>query len=103
MTDMQKELVKSDFINRPEIVCIIGQIDTIGTGTDGLQAATGRMLFVEWSWIHSTNSQALDRLDRVGQEEPVLGQFAAFEGSLDGAIMTVAARRAKDSETLFGE
>lgn len=102
MTEMQKELAKTDFINRPEVIAIIGQIDTIGTGTDGLQATTGRMLFVEWSWIHSTNSQALDRLDRVGQEEPVLGQFAAFEGSLDGAIMTVAARRAKDSETLFG-
>lgn len=97
-----KDANRDTFITHEGRAVLIGQIAAMGTGVDGLQKATGRMLFVEWSWIATDNWQALDRLDRVGQEENVLGQFAAFEGSLDGAIMTVAARRAKDSKQLFG-
>lgn len=102
MTGKEKDAARDSFIAREDRAVLIGQIAAMGTGVDGLQKATGRMLFVEWSWIATENWQALDRLDRVGQEENVLGQFAAFEGSLDGAIMTVAARRAKDSKQLFG-
>lgn len=102
MTGKEKDAARDGFIAREGRAVLIGQIAAMGTGVDGLQKATGRMLFVEWSWIATENWQALDRLDRVGQEENVLGQFAAFEGSLDGAIMTVAARRAKDSKQLFG-
>lgn len=102
MTEGQKDAAKRAFIDATGPAVFVGQIDTAGTGVDGLQHATGRMVFAEWSWIHTHNQQALDRLDRVGQEEPVLGEFAAFENSLDGAIMRVAARRAKDAETLFG-
>lgn len=102
MTGKEKDAARDGFIAKEGRAVLIGQIAAMGTGVDGLQKATGRMLFVEWSWIATDNWQALDRLDRVGQEENVLGQFAAFEGSLDGAIMTVAARRAKDSKQLFG-
>lgn len=101
MSDTKKEAAKIAFI-KAERGAFIGQIAAAGTGVDGLQEATGRMLFVEWSWKATDNQQALDRLDRIGQTEPVLGEFAAFEGSLDGAIMAVAARRAKMSKQLFG-
>jgi len=102
MSGKEKDAAKESFIKYEGPAVMVGQIDAVGTGVDGLQTATGRMLFVEWSWIAVHNQQALDRLDRVGQQENVLGQFAAFEGSLDGAIMTVAARRAKESQQLFG-
>lgn len=102
MTDAQKEKAKSDFIQKEKIRAIIGQIVAMGTGTDGIQHATGRMLFAEWSWIDDDNYQAICRLDRIGQEEPVIGQFAGLEGSLDGAIMAAASRRAAEQRTLFG-
>lgn len=102
MTDTEKDKVVKAFISHGGKAAMLGQIEAMGTGVDGLQQATGRMLYVEWSWLDTTNKQTLDRLDRIGQEENVLGQFAAFEGSLDGAIMSVAARRAKNAEQLFG-
>lgn len=102
MTAAQKDAAKEKFIKAHGKAAMLGQIDAMGTGVDGLQEATGRMLFIEWSWIATHNQQMLDRLDRIGQEEPVLGEFATFEGSLDSAIMSVAARRAKDSQQLFG-
>lgn len=102
MTDAQKEKAKSDFIQKEKIRAIIGQIVAMGTGTDGIQHATGRMLLAEWSWIDDDNYQAISRLDRIGQEEPVLAQFAGLEGSLDGAMAAAASRRAAEQRTLFG-
>jgi SWI/SNF-related matrix-associated actin-dependent regulator 1 of chromatin subfamily A len=101
MTAKQKDEAKFAFIRYKGKAVMVAQIDAAGTGVDELQKATGRMLFVEWSWVASHNDQALDRLDRIGQQDNVLGQFAAFEGSLDGAIMSVAARRGRDSLELF--
>lgn len=100
MTDNQKEQVKDGFILE-ERDFFIGQIDACGTGLDGLQHAASRMLFVECSWIGEQNQQALDRLDRIGQSEPVLGQYLALEGSLDAGIIEVAARRTAERVDLF--
>lgn len=102
MSEKEKDKAKAIFIKENGCRAFIGQIVSSGTGLDGLQHATGDMLFVEWSWIADDNYQALSRLDRIGQENPVIGRFAGLEGSLDGAIMAAAARRAKESKTLFG-
>lgn len=102
MTEKQKDEAKNRFIKSEKKCVFLGQLIASGTGLDGLQHATGRMLFVEWSWLADDNYQALCRLDRIGQSEPVLGEFAAFERSLDGAIMKSAARRAKENKQLFG-
>ena len=101
MTAKQKDAAKNAFIAYKGKAAMVVQIGAAGTGVDGLQRATGRMLFVEFSWVGADNDQCLDRLDRIGQEENVLAQFAAFEGSLDGAIMKVEARRSYDSFKLF--
>lgn len=101
MTTNQKDAAKAAFLKMARGV-FIGQIVAAGTGVDGLQAATGRMLLVEYSWIDDDNYQVICRLDRIGQQEPVLGQFVGLEGSLDGSIMRAAARRAKENKELFG-
>lgn len=102
MSEGQKEKAKTAFVDKSAIRAFIGQIVASGTGLDGLQKATGQMLFVEFSWVADDNYQALSRLDRIGQQEPVLGRFVGIEGSLDGAIMAKASRRAAENKTLFG-
>lgn len=101
MTSKQQEEAKSDFILGDKDYFLL-QIDAGGTGLDGLQKATGRLLYVECSWIGDQNEQVLARLDRIGQEEPVLGQYIALEGSLDAGIIAVASRRTAETRTLFG-
>lgn len=102
MTDAQKDKAKDKFVKEKTIRGFIGQIGAAGTGVDGLQHATGDILFVEWSWVGDDNQQAIDRLDRIGQNNPVLARFAGLEGSLDGAIMAKASRRTSDNKQLFG-
>lgn len=100
MTEAQKEAAKEQYILE-DVDFFAGQIDACGTGLDGLQHASSRMLYVEFSWIGEQNQQALDRLDRIGQTEPVLGQYLALEGSLDAGIIEVAARRTAERIELF--
>lgn len=102
MTDGQKDKAKTDFVKKASVRGYIGQLFASGTGVDGLQHATGDILFVEWSWVGDDNQQAIDRLDRIGQNNPVLARFAGLEGSLDGAIMAKASRRTSDNRQLFG-
>lgn len=102
MSDAQKEKAKNSFTGDGNCRVFIGQIVASGTGLDGLQTATGDMLFVEWSWVADENLQAWSRLDRIGQKNPVLVRFAGLEGSLDGAIMAKARRRATENKQLFG-
>lgn len=101
MTESQKDKAKTRFIQDGKCKGFIMQIGAGGTGLDGLQRATGRMLFAEWSWIDDENKQAIGRVDRIGQEEPVLAEFAGLEGSLDGAISAAASRRAAQNRALF--
>lgn len=102
MSAKHQDAVKGRFIDNPRAFALVCQIDACGTGMDGVQHATGRMVFLEWSWIGDQNYQALCRLDRIGQKEPVLGQFIGLEGSLDASIMATASRRTAEGQTLFG-
>lgn len=102
MDGKEKDKAKALFIKEADCRALIGQIDTFGTGLDGLQHATGDILFAEWSWLADINYQAISRLDRIGQQNPVLARFAGLDGSLDGAIMAKAAQRAQESKSLFG-
>lgn len=102
MSDKAKDKSKMDFINRKDVRGFIGQIVSCGTGLDGLQAATGDMVLVEYSWISDDNYQVICRLDRIGQSNPVLARFVGIEGSLSGAIMATAERRAAEQIKLYG-
>lgn len=97
-----KDTAKSTFIRQHTCRAFIGQITAAGTGLDGLQHATGDMVLAEYSWISDDNYQVICRLDRIGQENPVLARFVGIEGSLSGAIMATAERRAAEQIRLLG-
>ena len=101
MNDEAKSHIKQTFITQENVRVLLLQIGAGGTGLDGLQSVCCDMVFAEYSWIDDENKQAIGRIDRIGQKNPVLVRFAGIDGSLHGDIMQAARRRAADNKTLF--
>jgi len=80
--DMVKE-----FQTNPKRRLFIGNIQACGVGFT-LTKAT-RVLFVEFSWVDGENSQASDRIHRIGQTQSVLVQYVVLKDSFDRKRMEV--------------
>lgn len=89
-TDRRQEQVDK-FQNDATCRVFIGQIQAAGTSIN-LQAGS-RVVFVEASWTPGENEQALSRVYRKGQTEPVLVRFVYLPGSIDEAINRALARK----------
>lgn len=74
---------------------ILGQMQAIGTGTDGLQEVCERGLFAEPDWVFGNNEQCVDRLHRIGQAGSVLAQFMVAEGSFSERILGQAIKKGR--------
>ena len=81
------------FITDPECRLFLGNYRAAGTGIDGLQKVASRVIFAEASWTPGENEQAIDRVDRMGQEENVLAQFLVAQDSIDEKILGSAIRK----------
>lgn len=73
-------------------VCL-GNLKSLGTGTDGLQAVATHAIFAEYSEVPGDNEQAIDRLDRGGQLGTVQADFLVAPGSLGEKIMASSLRK----------
>ena len=80
---------------RPGQRLLIGNILSMGTGTDGLQEACQRGVAVESSWVSGENEQAVDRLDRMGQSGQVLFDFLVAPGSFSEHVLGSSLRKRK--------
>jgi SWI/SNF-related matrix-associated actin-dependent regulator 1 of chromatin subfamily A len=87
MSAEQKEHAKRSFINDKKKRIFIGQILSAGTGLDGLQKVCSTMIMAEWDWTPGANSQVVDRLNRMGQENPVTLIRLIIKGSLEEKIL----------------
>ena len=64
-----KDRLIQQFINDPKVKIALGNIQAMGTGTDGLQEVATHGLIAEPSWTPGENIQCGDRLDRgVGRK-----------------------------------
>lgn len=70
---------------------LIGNYAAMGTGFNLTKA--DRVLFVEFDWSPAVNSQASDRVHRLGRIGPVLVQYLVFKNSVDEAIIGVNLRK----------
>jgi SWI/SNF-related matrix-associated actin-dependent regulator 1 of chromatin subfamily A len=91
--EKRKEELKNEFIKNPNIRIALGNIQSIGTGTDGLQEVCSRAISAEASWVPGENEQAVERLDRLGQKGQVLADFLVAPGSIDERILSGAIRK----------
>ncbi len=83
-----------EFIRDPTKRFIIGNVLSLGTGTDGLQEVCSHALLAEADWVHGNNVQCFDRLDRGGQRAQVQGDIFVAPGSIAERILASALRNA---------
>lgn len=102
MTPLEKERAKEKFIKRKEARIFFGQIIAAGTGLDGLQLVCDTVLFAEWDWTPGGNSQATDRLYRMGQANPVNAYFLAVRGSLEERMLNSNGKKSIDQKLILG-
>jgi superfamily II DNA/RNA helicase len=57
------------FVNDPEVAVVVCSLSAAGVGSN-LQVASN-MVLAELSWTSAEQTQAIDRIHRIGQEEPV--------------------------------
>ncbi|GAA4691875.1 DEAD/DEAH box helicase [Nocardioides conyzicola] len=68
-TTKAREKNISDFVNDPEVEVIVCSLSAAGVGIN-LQVASNLVL-AELSWTDAEQTQAIDRVHRIGQSEPV--------------------------------
>lgn len=81
------------FIKDPAVRVIVGNVLTLGTGTDGLQHVADHCLIGEADWVPGNNQQMADRLDRGGQKNKVRVDIFVAPNSLAEKILLIALRK----------
>lgn len=87
-TNRQKRV--DEFIDNPDKRVIVGNMQSMGTGVDGLQKVCSRAFLAEPDWVPAQNEQAVSRLDRIGQEELVTAEIFVAPGSISEKILVKA-------------
>lgn len=80
---------------RKEAKCrvIVGNLQSMGIGVDGLQDVCAHGLLGEPSWVNADNIQAFDRLDRGGQTRTVQCDILVAPGSISEKVLAAALRK----------
>lgn len=88
-----KERAVRKFTQDPNTHLAIGNILSMGTGTDGLQEVCNHGLIGEPDWVPGNNIQAFDRLDRGGQHRQVQGDIFVAPNSIAAKVLASALRK----------
>lgn len=89
----QKERLVEEFRLNPKKRICIGNMQSMGTGTDGLQEVCSHMLIGEASTVPGENEQMVDRLDRGGQDKTVQVEFFVAPNSLMERILATSLKK----------
>lgn len=82
ITSKQKEIIKNQFINDSTANPLILQIDSAGTGVDGIQRVCNNVVFVQKVWSGGKDLQAIGRLLRLHQTKPVYADTIIGGGTI---------------------
>lgn len=94
-----KDALVQEFQNNPAKRVMMGNLLSLGTGTDGLQHVCFHAIICEPSWVPGENIQAFDRLDRAGQKMIVQGEIAVAPGSLAEKILAASLRKLRTTHS----
>ncbi len=84
-TNAQKEKAKKDFINGNTDLLILS--NRSGAGLDGLQSVCSTMVIGELDWSPKVHEQLEMRIDRDGQENPIMIIYPVTNGGSDPVLM----------------
>jgi SWI/SNF-related matrix-associated actin-dependent regulator 1 of chromatin subfamily A len=88
-----REFAKTAFVHG-EAQIIIGNTLSLGTGVDELQHVSARAILAEPDWVPGNNVQAVDRLDRFGQQRTVQADLFVAPKSVLEKVLASALRKA---------
>ncbi|MFT4187233.1 MAG: DEAD/DEAH box helicase [Aeromicrobium sp.] len=80
------------FVNDPEVKVIVCSLTAAGVGLN-LQVASNLVL-AELSWTDAEQTQAIDRVHRIGQDEPVTAWRIIAAQTIDTSIVELIDRKA---------
>ena len=89
----RKEALVQKFIKDPKVQICLGNLQSMGIGTDGLQEVSCHGLICEPDWTPGNNIQAFDRLDRGGQLRGVQGDIFVAPNSIAERVLASALRK----------
>lgn len=89
------------FKTNPKCRVFIGNIQAAGVGIDGLQEAACHVEMIEQDWVPSNNAQAIMRVHRNGQRNPVRVRVFQLEDSVDEDIQVTVTRKARELMRIF--
>lgn len=100
---IRKQRIVDKFISSSpkEHNVIIGNVLSMGTGTDGLQEVSWHALIAEPDWVPGNNIQCFDRLDRGGQERSVQGDIFVAPNSMAERVLASALRKLKTTHNVL--
>ena len=97
-----REKAKNKFINNCETKLLIGNIQSAGTGIDGLQTVCDTCCFVEFPWKPKQIDQAEDRLLRMGlKSDKMMSYFLLGVGTIEDDIMELLDAKRKIVDSLL--
>lgn len=100
-SEAQKRQAKERFIKDPSCRLFIGQIKAAGQGLDGLQTVCHTCVFAEMTYTPAELDQAVARIERLGQSQPMSAYFIVAEGSHDEDMVVMIERKRKVISTLM--
>lgn len=86
MTNEQKHKNITEFRKNKDCKLLIGQINVVGYGIDGLQDVCNYIVFGEIDWSPGILDQAKDRLRRMGQAKTVFAHYLIATGTVEEEI-----------------
>lgn len=87
---MRRVSLTDEFRLNPDKRVMLGNMLSLGSGTDGLQEVCQRGVIAEPDWVFGNNQQCADRLDRGGQKGKVLIDICAPARSVAAKILAHA-------------
>lgn len=106
LTTKQKDEAKRRFIEEKDCRLLIGNIQSLGTGVDGLQnSGSATVLFIELPWDPQTMDQAESRLSRIGHNaDYISSHILVGEGTIEDEIAEkIDAKAGVFSAVIHGE
>lgn len=91
----KKDKLLNEFMSDDSKRLLVGNIQSVGTGIDGLQKVCCSMVIIELPWSIADVSQMIARLDRNGQTRPVSVTFLVVKDSIDEMLIKMLDRKKK--------
>lgn len=95
VSQVQRQKRVDEFRTNPRVQICLGNLISMGIGTDGLQDVCRHAVIAEADWTPGNNQQGVDRLDRGGQTGQVQADFLVARNSFSERILAGALRKNK--------